>query len=79
MISKSKTKEEFKIEDYSKEIEKLPKNFVVNNLINIYSLIMNNNSDFLFVFLDIDSTEVLIKSDIKFIFRTIYAWRKYYG
>ena len=72
MISKSKTKEEFKIEDYSKEIEKLPKNFVVNNLINIYSLIMNNNSDFLFEFLDIDSTEVLIKSDIKFIFRNIY-------
>ena len=72
MISKSKTKEEFKIEDYSKEIEKLPKNFVVNNLINIYSLIMNNNSNFLFEFLDIDSTEVLIKSDIKFIFRNIY-------
>ena len=73
IISKSENKDEFKEEEYSKEIEILPKNVVVNALINIYSLLKSNNSDFLFDFLDIDSTEVLIKSDIKFIYRNIYV------
>ena len=73
IISKSENKDEFKKEEYSKEIEILPKNVVVNALINIYSLLKSNNSDFLFDFLDIDSTEVLIKSDIKFIYRNIYV------
>ena len=72
MISKSENKEEFKQEEYSKEIEKLPKVFVINNLIKIYTSLKNYNSDFLFEFLDIDSTEVLIKSDIKFLLRNIY-------
>jgi len=73
IISKNENKEEFKKEDYSKEVEILPKIFVVNNLINIYTSLKNYNSDFLFEFLDIDSTEVLIKSEIKFILRNIYV------
>ena len=73
IISKTENQNELKKEEYSKEIEKLPKNLVVNNLIYIYTSIKNNSSDFLFEFLDIDSTEVLIKSDIKFILRNIYV------
>ena len=73
IISKNENKDEFKKEDYSKEVEILPKIFVVNNLINIYTSLKNHNSDFLFEFLDIDSTEVLIKSEIKFILRNIYV------
>ena len=73
IISKNENKDEFKKEDYSKEVEILPKIFVVNNLINIYTSLKNFNLDFLFEFLDIDSTEVLIKSDIKFILRNIYV------
>ena len=73
MISKNENKEEFKKEDYSKEVEILPKILVVNHLINIYTSLKNYNSDFLFEFLDIDSTEVLIKSEIKFILRNIYV------
>ena len=75
IISKSENQEEFKKEDYSKEIEKLPKNFVVNSLINIYTSLIYKNQDFLFEFLDIDSNEVLIKSDIKFILRNIYVYK----
>ena len=75
IISKSENQEEFKKEDHSKEIEKLPKNFVVNSLIIIYTSLMYKNQDFLFEFLDIDSTEVLIKSDIKFILRNIYVYK----
>ena len=73
MISKNENKEEFKKEDYSKEVEILPKILVVNHLINIYTSLKNYNSGFLFEFLDIDSTEVLIKSEIKFILRNIYV------
>ena len=73
IISKSENKDEFQIEEYSKEIEKLPKNIVVNNLINIYILLFNENSDFLFEFLDCDSNNVLIKSETKFILRNIYV------
>ena len=73
IISKSENKDEFQIEEYSKEIEKLPKNIVVNNLINIYILLFNENPDFLFEFLDCDSNNVLIKSETKFILRNIYV------
>ena len=73
IISKSENKDELKIEDYSKEIETLPKNLVVNNLINIYKLIYTFDSDFLFEFLDIDSNNVLIKSELKYILRNIYV------
>ena len=72
IISKCETKDELKIEQYSKEIETLPKNLVVNNLINIYKLISNFDSEFLFEFLDIDSNNVLIKSELKFLLRNIY-------
>jgi len=74
IISKTEIKNELKIEEYSKEIETLPKNSVVNNLINIYNLIFNYDSDFLFEFLDIDSNNVLIKSELKFILRNIYVY-----
>ena len=73
IISKCETKDELKIEQYSKEIETLPKNLVVNNLINIYKLISNFDSEFLFEFLDIDSNNVLIKSELKFLLRNIYV------
>ena len=73
IISKSETKDEFKFEEYSKEIETLPKNLVVNNLIIIYKLIFNFSSDFLFEFLDIDMNNVLIKNELKFILRNIYV------
>ena len=73
IISKSETKDEFKFEEYSKEIETLPKNLVVNNLIIIYKLIYNFSSDFLFEFLDVDMNNVLIKNELKFILRNIYV------
>ena len=74
ITSKTEAQNELKIEEYSKEIETLPKNSVVNNLINIYNLIFNYDSDFLFEFLDIDSNNVLIKSELKFILRNIYVY-----
>ena len=74
IISKIENKDDLKIEEYSKEIEKLPKNIVLNNLINIYSLLKNYNSDFLFEFLDNDSNGALIKSELKFISRNIYVY-----
>lgn len=74
IISKIENKDDLKIEEYSQEIEKLPKNIVVNNLINIYSLLQNYNSDFLFEFLDNDSNGALIKSELKFISRNIYVY-----
>ena len=74
IISKTENKNDLKIEEYSQEIEKLPKNIVVNNLIKIYSLLYNYNSDFLFEFLDNDSNGVLIKSELKFISRNIYVY-----
>ena len=75
IISKYDKKDELKIEEYSKEIELLPKNLVVNNLIDFYTYITNNNSDFLFEFLDIDNKGVLIKSDVKYILRNIYVYK----
>ena len=73
IISKTKAENNFKIEEYSHEIEKLPKNILVNNLISIYISIFNHDSDFLFEFLDIDENNVLIKSGVKFIYRNIYV------
>ena len=75
IISKYDKKNELKIEEYSTEIELLPKNLVVNNLIDFYTYIINNNSDFLFDFLDIDNKGVLIKSDVKYILRNIYVYK----
>jgi Ca2+-binding EF-hand superfamily protein len=73
MISRYENKNELKVEEYSKEIEILSKNIVVNNLIDFYEYIVNKNSDFLFEFLDIDNKGVLIKNDVKYILRNIYV------
>ena len=73
MISKYENKNELKVEEYSKEVEILSKNIVVNNLIDFYEYIVNKNSDFLFEFLDIDNKGVLIKNDVKYILRNIYV------
>lgn len=73
IISKHENKNELKVEEYSKEIETLSKNIVVNNLIDFYIYIINKKSDFLFEFLDIDNKGVLIKNDVKYILRNIYV------
>ena len=73
MISRYENKNELKVEEYSKEVEILSKNIVVNNLIDFYEYIVNKNSDFLFEFLDIDNKGVLIKNDVKYILRNIYV------
>ena len=76
IISKQENKDELKIEEYSKEIETLSKNIVVNNLIYFYTCIMNKKStNFLFEFLDIDNKGVLIKNNVKFILRNIYVYQ----
>ena len=72
IISRYENKEELKVEEYSKEIEILSKNIVVNNLIDFYEYIINKKSDFLFEFLDIDNKGVLIKNDVKYILRNLY-------
>ena len=66
-------KNELKIEEYSKEIETLSKNHVVNNLIDFYTYIINKKSEFLFEFLDIDNKGALIKNDVKFLLRNIFV------
>ena len=73
MISRYENKNELKVEEYSKEVEILSKNIVVNNLIDFYEYIINKNSDFLFELLDIDNKGVLIKNDVKYILRNIYV------
>ena len=76
IISKQENKNELKIEEYSKEIEILSKNIVVNSLIDFYNDIKHKRySDFIFDFLDFDSKGVLIKSDVKFILRNIYIYQ----
>ena len=75
IITKADKKDELKVEEYSKEIELLPKNLVINSLIDFYTYIVNNNSDFLLEFLDIDNKGVLIKSDVKYILRNIYVFQ----
>ena len=72
IISNNGNGNELKEEEYSKEIEILPKNLVVNNLIDFYTDIINKKSDFLFEFLDIGKKGVLIKNDVKFLLRNIY-------
>ena len=73
IISKYENKNELKEEEYSKEIEILPKNLVVNKLIDFYTYIINKKSDFLFEFLDIDNKGVLIKNNVKYLLRNIYV------
>ena len=73
IISKCENKNELKVEEYSKEIEILPKNLVVNNLIDFYTYIINRKSEFLFEFLDIDNKGVLIKNDVKYLLRNIFV------
>ena len=76
IISKQENKNELKIEEYSKEIEILSKNIVVNSLIDFYNDIKHKRySDFIFDFLDFDSKGVLIKSDVKFILRNIFIYQ----
>ena len=75
IISRCENKDELKVEEYSKEIEILPKNIVVNNLIDFYTYIINSNSDFLFEFLDIDNKGVLIKNDVKYLLRNIFVYQ----
>ena len=76
IISKQENKNELKVEEYSKEIEILSKNLVVNSLIDFYNQIKNKRySDFIFDFLDFDSKGVLIKNDVKFILRNIFVYQ----
>ena len=75
IISRYDNKNEFKIEDYSKEIEILSKHIVINNLIDFYTYIINRNSEFLFDFLDIDNKGVLIKNDVKYLLRNIFVYQ----
>ena len=76
IISKQENKNELQIEEYSKEIEILSKNIVVNSLIDFYYDIKNKRySDFIFDFLDFDNKGVLIKSDVKFILRNIFIYQ----
>ena len=76
IISKQENKNELQIEEYSKEIEILSKNIVVNSLIDFYNDIKHKRySDFIFDFLDFDSKGVLIKSDVKFILRNIFIYQ----
>ena len=76
MISRYENKNELKVEEYSKEIEILSKNIVVNSLIDFYNDLKNKRySDFIFDFLDFDSKGVLIKSDVKFILKNIFIYQ----
>jgi hypothetical protein len=76
IISKQENKNELQIEEYSKEIEILSKNIVVNSLIDFYNDIKHKRySDFIFDFLDFDSKGVLIKSDVKFILKNMFIYR----
>lgn len=76
-ISRHENKDELKVEEYSKEIETLSKNIVINNLMNFYTYIINKKPDFLFEFLDIDNKGVLIKSDVKYLLRNIFVYQNH--
>ena len=74
IISKEKNSNTFTKEEYSQEIEVLPKNLVINQLMEIYNSINDKNIDeLIFDFLDIDSKGVLLKTEVKFLLRNIYV------
>ena len=75
IISKEKYSNTFQKEEYSQEIEVLPKNLVINQLIQIYNSINDKNIDeLIFDFLDIDNKGVLLKAEVKFLLRNIYVY-----